>query len=325
MPDHFFFMSFAEFGIAIHEVFDDAHHFYGEFPVCILGLTRFLKLLGVLVKAFNGVFPGPFQSLFVFFLVVYAFGHAADYLNFVYAFHAHAKIFFYKLGRNDGTGDTHADGTDLQVALAPHCGDGNGGAAEPEQFFFYVFGNVGAGRVLNIPSVNTKRRQAFLGMGSKNAGKIHRTGSFGAVKAPNSFYGILLHVHSLAAVAPAGSNGQCNGYAFLFKLGGAGGGLADPAYRSIGNNYFYRFAVGISQIILKQLCRGFGHVHGLVFKRLAYSEGPSSSVNDGTYAYRRVFAYQSAFSHIKPPQFLYRLIILNSYLVFKIQGDIYLS
>ena len=93
MSDHFFFASFGEVLVAVHEVLYDDHHLYDKFPLFFLYFACILKLGRILVKGFPALCLCPCESLFVFRFVVDALCHAADDFNLVNGLSSHAEIF----------------------------------------------------------------------------------------------------------------------------------------------------------------------------------------------------------------------------------------
>ena len=94
MTDGFFFSALGKIGIAVHKVFDNAHHFNGEFPILFFLRVALSDEFGVLVKALFALFLSPFKRSLEFFLVINAFRHSADDFNLVNGFNPHAEIFF---------------------------------------------------------------------------------------------------------------------------------------------------------------------------------------------------------------------------------------
>ena len=164
----FFFAALRQIVVSVHQVLDDAHHLYNEFPVRILCVAALLQLFRILVKAFNTFFFCPCKRLLIFSLIIDAFCHTADDLYLIYGFHTHAKIFLDKCRINDGSADSHTDGTDLQIRFSSHGRGSHRGTRESQQLFFYVFRNLGVTRFTYIMSVNTECRQALLRMSSQD-------------------------------------------------------------------------------------------------------------------------------------------------------------
>ena len=59
------------------------------------------------------------------------------------------------------------DGTDLQIGFASHGSCCNCCTAETEKLLLYVCGNAGVVSFLNIMTIDTECRQAFLCVGSQ--------------------------------------------------------------------------------------------------------------------------------------------------------------
>ena len=270
MADHFFLAAFRQIWISVHQIFDDAHHLNDKLPILFLFFRSLLNFRRVLIKTFPALFLGPCKSFLKFFFVVDTFCHTADDFHFIHGFHTHAQIFFDKCRINDGSADSHTDGSDLQIGFSPHGGSCHSRTAEAEKFFLYIFRNLRIVCILHIMAINTERRKPLLGMGSQYGSQINRSGTLRSIEAPNRFDGHGIHVHGFCAVAPARRYGQCDIHAFFFKLCGTGCGLRHTADGGVRDDNLHRFSVGISQIICEQFCGGFRHVHGLLFQRFSY-------------------------------------------------------
>ena len=266
MSHHLLFSSLGQILVAVHQILDDAHHLDYKLPVLILLLSGLLDLFRILVKALNAVLLHPGQSFLVFLLIINAFRHTADDFHLVHGFHTHTKIILDKGRVNDGSADTHTDGTDLQVGFAPHGSNSNSRPSEAKQLFLHVLRNGGIVCFLYIMSVDTERRKPLLGMGSQYGGQIHCTGTLRAVEAPDTLDGIGIHVHCLCAVTPAGSNGKGNVHACLPELVRTCSGLSHPANGGVCNHNLHRLTVGVAQIFLKKGGCRLCHVHGLIFQ-----------------------------------------------------------
>ena len=252
VAEHFFLAVVGQVRVAAHQVFDDAHHFDDEGPILFLLLRRFLDCGGVFVQALLALFAGPGKRTLKFRVVINFFGHAADDFDLVHAFHAHAQIFFDKGGINNRSADAHADGTDLQIALAAHGGGGDGRAPKAQEFFLYVGGDFGIVGVLHIVAVNAESRQAFLCVRRQNAGQVDRAGALRAVEAPYALDGQGIHIHGLRAVAPARGHGQGDIHAGAPELIGAGGRFRNAADGRIRDDHLHRRSVRIPEILFKQ-------------------------------------------------------------------------
>ena len=102
---------FAQTGISLHKVAHNQGHLHDKLPVGILLLAGFL-LFGavgeILTFVAFAIFLRPCHSLGIFFVVVDALFHTAEYLRFVDTLVAHAEIFLEKGGVDNRTGNTHA-------------------------------------------------------------------------------------------------------------------------------------------------------------------------------------------------------------------------
>ena len=148
-------------------------------------------------------------------------------------------------------------------------------------------------------AVDAEGRQALLGVGRQNRGQIHSARPLGAVEAPDALDGHGVHIHRLGAVAPAGGNGQGDGDALALEFLGAGSGFRHAADGGVSHDDLHRLAVGIVQIFLKQLLRGLGHGHDLIFQTLAQLHRAAAAINDGADADYGVFADVTILCHSK--------------------------
>ena len=139
-------------------------------------------------------------------------------------------------------------------------------------------------------AVDAKRGQPLLCVGCQNGGQIHSARTLGAVEAPDTLDGHGVHVHRLGAVAPAGSDGQCDGDALALELLGAGGRFRHAANGGVSHDDLHRLAVGVVQIILKQLLCGLGHGHDLIFQTLAQLHRAAAAIDNGADADHGIFA-----------------------------------
>ena len=113
VADHLFLAACGQVRVAVVEVLDDAHHLEREGPVLLLLLGGLLQLGGVLVEALGAVLAAPSERALKLRLVVDTVFHAADDLDLIDGFHAHAEVFLEEVGVHDRARDAHADGADL--------------------------------------------------------------------------------------------------------------------------------------------------------------------------------------------------------------------
>ena len=239
--------------------------------------------LRVLVKADNALFLCPGHSLLKLCLIVNAVVHTANDLNLVHRLNSHSEIILNKVGVNDRAGNTHTDRADLKIGLASHRCRRNSRASEAEKLLLNVLRNRGVVHVLNLVTVNAKRRQTLLCMTCKHRRKINRAGSLSTVKAPNALDGQGIHVHSLRAVAPAGSNGKGDVNALTAELLRTRRRLCNTADSGVGDNDLYRLAVRVFEIVGEKLSRALRHIHSLILERLAHAKRSASAVDSGAY------------------------------------------
>ena len=156
-------------------------------------------------------------------------------------------------------------------------------------------------------AIDAEGRQALLRMGGQHGGQIHRAGALGAVEAPHALDGVAILVHGLGAIAPAGSHGQGDGDVVLAELVLAGGGLGHAADGGVGDDDLHRLAVGVAQVLLKELLCGERHVHGLLLEGFADLQRAAAAVDGGTDADDRIIANVSVLCHsnLPPENLLY--------------------
>ena len=147
--------------------------------------------------------------------------------------------------------------------------------------------------------VDAESRQAFLCIGGKHGSEIHCARAFGGIQAPYSLDGIAVRIHGFRTVAPARCNGESNGNAFFTEFCFTGSCLCNTADRSVGDDYLHRFAVGVTQILLKQPGCGLCHVHGLVFQAFTHSQRAATAVNNRADTDYRVVTDITIFCHKK--------------------------
>jgi hypothetical protein len=86
---------------------------------------------------------------------------------------------------------------------------------------------------------------------------------------------VRIHVDGFATVTPAGSYRNGDPYAFALKLFGTRSRLRHAPNGAIGNDTFYRSAIGMTQLRAQQTSHAFCQIHGLFFQRLAHTTLPS--------------------------------------------------
>ena len=270
MSNHLFFTAFRQILVTVHQVFDDTHHLNNEFPVTVFLFTCSLQFFRILIKTFNTFFFGPCKSFFVFCMIIDSFCHTTDNFYLINGLYTHAKIFFKEFRADDRSADTHTDRSNLQVGFSSHSSTCNGCTSESQQFFFYVCRDRCVICILYVCSVNTECRKTFLSMCCQNRCQINSSWSFCTIESPYSFDSIWIHIHGFCTVAPAWCNSQCNINACFFEFVCTCSSFCNTSDGCVSDYNFYRFTVAVSQIVCKQFCCGFCHVHGLLFQRLTY-------------------------------------------------------
>jgi hypothetical protein len=126
--------------------------------------------------------------------------------------------------------------------------------------------------------------------------QINGTGTFRAVKTPNSLGVMGIHVDGFTSVAPTGRYADSEPNTFAFKFFGAGCSFGHTAYGAVCNNAFHGGSVAVFQRGRNQFGHSFGHIHGLHFE--AFSHASFSPVNYGTYSYFGMFSHNVLYFNI---------------------------
>ena len=195
--------------------------------------------------------------------------HAAQKFRHVNRLDPHAEIILEERLVHNRAGDAHRDAAHAEIRFAAHQRDRETGAGEAENFFLHVGGNGLVAAVLHVVSVNAERRNALLRMTGQHRREINRAGPFRAVETPDGFRDLRVHVHRLAAVAPARRDRERHADAFARKFFRAGRCLGHAADAGVGDDALDALAVRIAQAGGNQFRGGLGHVHRLFFERFA--------------------------------------------------------
>ena len=125
-------------------------------------------------------------------------------------------------------------------------------AARPEaqQLFLHICGDRGVVGLLYVMAVDSKCRQALLGVGCQHGGQVDRAGALGAVKPHIALDGTGVHVHGLRAVAPAGRHRQGDVHTGFFEFVGQAAASATRPMVVSAMTTLDRLAVGIPQVFL---------------------------------------------------------------------------
>ncbi|OQA40314.1 MAG: hypothetical protein BWY50_02036 [Spirochaetes bacterium ADurb.Bin315] len=271
----------VELGVSDHQVPADHHHLGDVLPILVqlfLALAEGGIVDGVL--RLDDMLADPFDRFLELDGIIDLFSYPPLDFTHVHDFGSHAKVRLKEILVDNRAGDSHRHPSDREVALSSHLGDRQTGFGEAENLLLDILGNRGVRRVLNIPAVDAEGGEAFLGVGGKNRRKVHRAGAFGAVEAPDRLDRQRIHVEGLRSVAPARGNGQGYSDPFLFELLGAIGALAHSADRGVGDDALHLFTVRVAKIVADELRCGLGHIHRLLFQRLA--NAPLAPVDDRT-------------------------------------------
>jgi len=147
-------------------------------------------------------------------------------------------------------------------------------------------------------AVDAECGQALLCVAGQNGSQVNCAGALGAVEAPYTLNGVRIHIHSLRAVAPAGGDGQSDGYAFLLKLVSASGSLGYTADGGISHNDLYGLTIGVEQVLLEQLLCSLSHCPDQGIQRLTEHHRSAAAVDDGANADYGIIANISVICHI---------------------------
>ncbi len=257
--------------VADHQVARDQGHLDHVLPIRILGGRRLLQLLLVQILAFLAVLLGPRQCLVILGLVVNAFGNPAVHLAHVDILGAHAQVVLEEVRVHERACDAHRRGADREIGLAAHHRHGETTLDESQQYLAHVGRHRGVGAILHLLSVNAMGRQPLLRVTRQHCRQIDRARTLRAVEAPHRLGQVGVGVHGLRTVAPAGRHRQRHADVLLLEFRRAGRRFGAAADVRVGEDALYGRTVRILQVLGDQLRRALGHVHGLVFQRLAHT------------------------------------------------------
>ena len=274
-----FAVDFLELGVALHHVPEDHGHQHAflEGPAASGFVQLQVRAVLVFGEFEDGVRPlhGEVEFRFVVNLLV----HAAAHFRHVHGLYADAQVVFPEGLVHDGAGDAHGAAADGEVALAAEGGYGQAGAAEAQDFFSHVFRNGGIPGVLDVFPVNGEGGEALLVQSGQGGGQVHGAGAFRAVEAPDGFGRERVHVKGLAAVAPAGRDGQGDADVVGLEFVRAGGGFRRTANAGVCDHALDGFAGGVADVGLNESRGRLGHVHGLIFQ--GFPDAEAAAVNRG--------------------------------------------
>ena len=287
---------FRELLVALHQVARDHGHQDALFHD--LGLLRIVVLdgLGVLVPADVDVFLDPFLGQLEFLVVVDAFLPAAGEFAHVHLLHAQAQILFQERRAHDGAADAHAHAAHAKVRLAAqrrHC---KTGARKAQQLLAHVRRDAAVVRVLHVMAVDGEGGQALLVVRRQRRGQVHRAGALGAVEAPDGLGAQGIHVDGLAAVAPAGGDGDGQAHVLARELGVAVRRLGKAADGGVRDHALHGQAAGVLEFLADQLGNRRRHRHRLILQPLA--DAISAAVDGGTDADSGQIAVQLVFRRV---------------------------
>ena len=262
---------FAEAGIALHQVAHDEVHLRHEFPILVLFLAGLLLFGAVLVPPFVHLAVGihPCLGLDVFFLVVDAFVHAAQDFGLIHLLVAHAKVFLEEVGVDNAAGNTHRHASERKVTLAAHIGHRHGGTCPAENLLCHIGGNGVVVKVLHIMTVDAECGESLLGMCGKDGGKVYGSRTLRTVETPHGLRPMGIHVHGLAAIAPARGDSDGGSHTLALELFLAGSGFCHAADGAVGYDTLHGAAVAVAEIGADEVSHCLGQGHRLFFKTFA--------------------------------------------------------
>ena len=85
-------------------------------------------------------------------------------------------------------------------------------------------------------AVDAECRQSLLRMRGEHSGQIYRARTLGAVESPHRLGPMRVHVHGLAAVAPAGGHGDGGAHALALEFLLTSGSLGHAPDGAVGND-----------------------------------------------------------------------------------------
>ena len=99
--------------------------------------------------------------------------------------------------------------------------------------------------VLDVTAINSKGRQALLGVSREHGGEVNSAGTLCTIESPDSLGRERIGIHRFRAVAPAGSHGEGDTDIFTTKLLRAGGGFRNTADAGVRNHALHGLAGGV--------------------------------------------------------------------------------
>ena len=232
----------------------------------MLGIA--LILFVIFIFAIAEVFISPGQRHFQFGFVVNLLIDTATQFGHIHRLDFHSQPGFKEVVINNGTGDTHRNAAQRQIAFTFHAGDGQTGAGKAQQFFFNIGRNRCVIGILNVMTVNGECRDAFLAVSCQSRCQVNSAGTFSAVKAPNGFRAGWIHVDGFTAIAPARRYRNGEAYILTAEFFFASSGFSHTRDTGIGNDTLDGSSAGMAQFLGQQCGRSFRHIHCLFFKRL---------------------------------------------------------
>ena len=120
-------------------------------------------------------------------------------------------------------------------------------------------------------AVDTESGQTLLRVGCEHGSQINGSGTLCAVEAPYGLGPVGIHIHGLAAIAPAGGYGDGGAYALALEHLGACCAFSHTADGRVGYHALHGSAVAVTEIFSYEVCNCLSKGHGLAFKALAYT------------------------------------------------------
>ena len=99
--------------------------------------------------------------------------------------------------------------------------------------------------VLDVAAIDSKGRQALLGVSREHGGEVNGARALSAIEAPDGLGRERIGIHRFRAVAPAGSHGEGDAHIFATEFLRAGGGFRNAADAGVRNHAFHGLAGGV--------------------------------------------------------------------------------
>ena len=228
--------------ISDHEVTGDEGGLDRDFPFLVELLATAFLAGGVPIFAFGAICFHPFEGFFQLGLIVDPALDATNEFRHVHGLDAHAEPFFKQSRINNRAGDAHGCAAHREIGAAAEGRCGQAGAHESEELFFDIRRDRLVAAVLDVAAIDSKGRQALLGVSREHGGEVDSAGTLSAIESPDGLGCERIGIHRFRAVAPAGSHGEGNAHILAAKLLRAGGSFRNAADTGVRNHTFHGLA-----------------------------------------------------------------------------------